>query len=84
MVTVSPAVEFVVESPAIETVADNDFDGTFNVNNSTLEIVPAWRLDGVLNLNGLNEDGGGHHDKKTTAARKNLTRASPSCAAQAV
>ena len=62
MITVSPAVEFEILSPAIDTVADNDFDGTFHVNNSTLNIAPAWRLDGVLNLNGAVEGGGGHDD----------------------
>ena len=38
-------------SDNIDTTAENDFDGTIHVNSGTLDITPAWRLDGTLNLN---------------------------------
>jgi hypothetical protein len=60
--TVSPGVELHIQSAAIETGGDNDFDGTLNVNNGTLNIDSAWRLDGTLNLNGTTEGGGAHDD----------------------
>nr|MBA3480396.1 hypothetical protein [Pirellulales bacterium] len=60
--TISPGVTFLISSAAIETGSDNDYDGVMNVNNGTLDVASAWRLDGTLNLNGADE-GGGSHDE---------------------
>lgn len=51
VITVNAGRTLEVTSDHIDTVADNDFDGTINVNSGTLDITSAWRLDGILNLN---------------------------------
>ncbi|MCI0333392.1 MAG: hypothetical protein L0228_09235 [Planctomycetes bacterium] len=49
-ITINPDRTLTISSPNVDTVAANDFDGTFHVNSGTLDIETAWRLDGVLNL----------------------------------
>ncbi len=50
VITINPDRTLTISSPNVDTVAANDFDGTFHVNSGTLDIETAWRLDGVLNL----------------------------------
>ncbi len=40
-----------IASNTVEVAANDGFDGTVNVTSGTLSVLPAWRLDGVLNLN---------------------------------
>jgi hypothetical protein len=50
-ITVNAGRTLEILSDHIDTTAENDFDGTIQVNSGTLDIESAWRLDGILNLN---------------------------------
>lgn len=50
VITVNSGRTLDINSPHIETGGVNDFDGTLQINSGTLDIAPAWRLDGTLNL----------------------------------
>jgi hypothetical protein len=52
LITIKPHRTLEILSNHIDTTAENDFDGTLEVNSGTLDIAPAWRLHGALDLNG--------------------------------